>query len=306
MLGVLRRLHRSWRIAALGLQVFRAEPGMMLFPVVSAALSLACAAALYFGVAEPLELTSDRALYQASEMYGQSEAKSAWALIVFLYVLLVSVITTFFTVALSVTALDRVSGRTASLGRAIKRAVSRFGAIVGYGSVCLLFQNALFGGRRFVGRWFLSEFAGSTTDFPRIMATFLVAPVIAAEEGGPWHVIRRSVWLIKSTWSNSRARRAGFTSLFLCGALAMGVFAGVPCLIMLEFELTRPIAHVGFGLIAVVLSVLFVALQALETVYSATMYLYAMTGKVPDEIKDDEVIVGPRRPTSVPSLGGSV
>lgn len=298
-------LCRSWRIAELGLAFFRAQPKMLLFPVLSAILSFGTAVALYCGVAAPLELASDRAFYQASEPFGQSAAKTAWALIAFLYVLLVSVITTFFTVALAVTALDQISGRNASFSRAIKRALSRSGAIVGYGSVVLLFQSVLFGSRGFVGRWFLSEFARSSTSCPRIMATFIVAPVIAAEEGSPWHAIRRIVWLIETTWNSNLARRAGFTLLFLCSALGTGLVAGVPCLILLEFTSTRPIAHVGFALIAIALAGLFLALQALETVYSAAMYHYAMTGKVPDNIADELVIVDPRWPTSVPTLGGS-
>jgi hypothetical protein len=107
--------------------------------------------------------------------------------------------------------------------------------------------------------------------------TFLVVPIIVAENVGPIGAIRRSRALISKTWGQTLIGGASISAIF--GILAVLVaFAGF-------WLATVPLKDSGTTLQAIVVGVAILAAgaigligAALSGIYHASLYRYAMTG----------------------------
>ena len=109
------------------------------------------------------------------------------------------------------------------------------------------------------------------------MLTFLVVPVLAAEQVGPIDAVKRSGTLLRKTWGEQLIGGSGIGVVFGLMTIAVIVLGGI---------LTAVLASISgwlavIGILAIVLAVAAVSLVggALGGIYTASLYRYATTGE---------------------------
>ncbi len=111
------------------------------------------------------------------------------------------------------------------------------------------------------------------------IATYLVAPVLAARDVGPFEAIRESAELVKDTWGENLIGQAGIGAAFRLHHARRGAAAGIG-LVMLAVA-TKSVAAVILAAVIAALAVGITVLvqSALSGIYSAALYRYATTGE---------------------------
>jgi hypothetical protein len=109
------------------------------------------------------------------------------------------------------------------------------------------------------------------------VATFLVVPVLVAEDVGPTEAIKRSGSLLKRTWGE---QVVGNVSLGLIGLLASLAVAGIGALLIGIAASVGSNVAIGGAITVVIILVAIVAVifSALNAIYKAAVYEYAADG----------------------------
>lgn len=115
------------------------------------------------------------------------------------------------------------------------------------------------------------------------IGSFLVVPVMVAENKGPIDAFMESARLFKKTWGEQLISGLGFGLAFLTIALpAFGLF-------MLAFIVPPALAIVFMALAFLAFMLAVLAMTAAETIFRAALYAYASTGQAPDFFNDDDM-----------------
>jgi hypothetical protein len=110
------------------------------------------------------------------------------------------------------------------------------------------------------------------------LATYLVAPVLAAQDVGPFEAIKESAMLLKKTWGENLIGQAGIGVAFgLIWFLIVVCFGGLVVLAGLSQSVAFLITAIALAAIAFAITALVHA--ALAGIYSAALYRYATTGE---------------------------
>jgi hypothetical protein len=260
------RLGRSWRLAKASAAVLRQDKELLVFPLISLAALLVVVAAfaapiIGLGVLDGLRGERLSALHYA---------------IAFLFYFCQYFVIFFFNAALVGAAMIRLDGGTPTVGAGLRIATSKAGTIAGYaliaatvGMVLRMIQERV----GFIGRIIVGLLGVGWT-----IATYLVVPVLVAEEVGPIEAVKESAGLLKKTWGENVIGQVGlgavfglvFLAVMLCGAaLTAGAF------------MTHSIALIVAALVLTLLALGITALvqTALAGIYSAALYRYATTGE---------------------------
>ncbi len=182
---------------------------------------------------------------------------------------LVSFLVIFFNTALAACAQAQFSGQEATVGYGLSKAADRFLPILGWALISttvglilkMIERRASWAGK--IAVWIFGAAWG--------MATYLVLPVLAAEDVGPMEAVRRSAKLLKETWGDQLVAgiRFGWRGLvFFMPCLLLGVLG------MNGYPVFLPIAVAAFILASVVLS-------AARGVFEVALYRYAANGELP-------------------------
>lgn len=191
-----------------------------------------------------------------------------------LYYLTVYSVVIFCNVAVVASVLLRLDGKPGSLGDGFQAAADRLPAIIGYAAIGATVGVLLdYMSRRsgIVGRLLFSGLGVAWS-----LATFLVAPVLAAEGLGPISAIGRSASLLRQTWGEQVVGRAGIGLVFGLFILVLmipliGLFS-----ILVDSQLVAALLVGAAGVVVVaLLSLLATTLQA---IFTASVYRYATTG----------------------------
>ena len=107
------------------------------------------------------------------------------------------------------------------------------------------------------------------------IATFLVVPVLVADDGGPVDAVKHSARLVKKTWGENIIGNAGigivFTMLFL---FVMLLGAGAVVLAVMAKSLALVVVAVAMTILGVALT--FLVQSALHGIYAAALYRFAL------------------------------
>lgn len=259
-----QKFSRSWELVKASFSVIRSDKELLVFPLLSSLAALLIVAT--FAVpAFALRLFED----------GVGPVGAAFG---FLFYLCTYFVTIFFNSALVGAALIRLEGGDPTVADGFAAARSRIGPILGYAAIAatvgMILQALKDKENNFLVRIFASGLGVAWT-----LATFLVVPVLVAENIGPIDALKRSVELLKRTWGENAIGNVGigfaFGLLMFAGIVLAIVLVVASALVSIELA-------IAVGVLAVLALVLLGIVQtALASIYSAALYRYAMAGEAP-------------------------
>ena len=272
------RFSRSFALSKASWRVLRSEPGLFAFPLVGSLVNLVVGAAFVglialVGLAQSTSSTTSGA-------NGYTFAIAGWVLLVLMYVVL-AYITTLFSAALVIGALQGMRGERPTVGGCLR---SAFG-LTRYLLPWALFQATVAGIIRSLSErgGIFGALLGGLVGAAWSVVTFLALPIIVTERVGPIKALKRSGTLLKQTWGENLIGQAG---LGVVGALV--ALPGIALLVVgVLVAGSNPI--LGFSLVAVSFGVFIVValvMSALSGVYRAALYEYATTWQTPAAYTD--------------------
>jgi hypothetical protein len=261
---------RSWTMVKASARVLRSDKELLLFPVLSA-LALMLITASF---AVPFFLTGSYESLSHGEGVGSKILSYG---LLFLFYLVQNFVVFYCNTALVGAALIRLRGGDPTLRDGFRVAHARVGTIFGYALISATVGMVL---RMIAERVpFAARIIIALIGTAWSIATYLVIPVLAAEDIGPVDSVKRSARLLKQTWGEQ-----------LVGSFSIGAVFILPMLLLIAVlvgGIVIALQQAALGLLLVALAVLaLIALAvvqaALSSIYSAVVYRYATTGEAPD------------------------
>jgi hypothetical protein len=184
----------------------------------------------------------------------------------------------FFNTALVGAAMIRLDGGDPTVADGLAIARRKIVPIIGYAAIAAtvgMILRALEERAGFIGRIVIGLIGAAWS-----IATFMVVPVLVAQDIGPIDAVKESAGLLKRTWGENLIGNGGIGVAFGLITLAV-MLVGIVLTVMSAANHLVPLAIV-FGA-ATVLAVLMLALvqAALAGIYSAALYRYATVGQAP-------------------------
>lgn len=280
------KLSRGWHMAKASGRVLASEPDLVILPILMLAGVAGLIPAIYFGVVEPLGLQG-AFIDDGSEGSENGSLGLAHFLLVFLFYLGLSFVLTFFNVALVGAALNRLRGERGGIVRGIATAVRKIWPIMGYAALLAVLTMVL---RYLRNRGGIGGAIGAgAISMATGIATFLVAPAIAAEKVNTFSAIRRSVDLMRKTWGESIVGTASIGLVFMLAILALILTAAVAGIAFLTEDGYGPVGIAVLGSIGVAFLCVLAMWMTLTGIYQASVYLYAVDGTVPEVFAHEEI-----------------
>ena len=256
----------SWR-------VLMKDKELIFFPIM-AGIGLLIALGIFFAIAsatgslDRLNALTDGSTQQAA---AENETEPIDIVLVVLMFFSAYFITIFFNAALISAALERLRGGDPDVSSGLRHAFAHIHTIIAWAAIAAtvgLILQILKSRNNGFTRFFI-EMIGGVWEF----MTFFVVPVLVSEGVGPIEAIKRSAGLVRKTWGRQITSNFGFMLVYLI-AIVIGV---VPALIF--FAIT-PVLGIIVGVVTI--STAFGTVQALEGIFKAALYEYAM-GEQPAE-----------------------
>ncbi len=262
------RVSRSFELVKASASVLGADKELLLFPVVSALLSIV----VLVSFAVPMFLAG---VFDATAL-RDSGFPLAGYLIGFLFYVVQYTVIFFCNTALVGAALIRLRGGDPTLADGFRIATSRLGVIVGYAIVAATVGMVLRAISERVG--LVGKLVVGLLGFAWNVATYLVVPVLAVEDVGPIEAIQRSAAYLKKTWGEQIIGNLGMGTAF--GLITLGTLAGGALLFIgaVATESVPLMITVGVLLVVLLLAIALVS-SALSGVYTAAVYRYAAEGQ---------------------------
>jgi hypothetical protein len=261
------RLSNSWSLVKASGAVLRADKELMVFPIVSAALSVVVL--LTFALPAFLAGVFD------SRTIGESGFPVAGYVIGFLFYVVQYFAIFFCNTALVGAALIRLRGGDPTVGDGFRIAASRLPAILGYALLAATVGMILRALSKRAG-W-LGRIVVSLVGLAWNLATYLVVPVLAVENVGPIEAVKRSAGYLRKTWGEQIVGNLGMGAVF--GLMSFGTVAGgVLLLIVAAAAESAALAILVVVLVALALLAIALVSSALHGVYAAAVYRYAAEG----------------------------
>lgn len=261
------KFSRSWDLVKASASVLRSDKELMLFPVISGAVTLVVLATF---------LLPAFALRIFADGFGLGGVVFG-----FLFYFVQYAVMIFFNCALVGAAMIRLDGGDPTLADGLNAAKARIPAILGYAAIAATVGVLLQGLKQKDN--FLVRLMGSVLGAAWTLATFLVVPVLVSRDIGPIDALKQSVALLKRTWGENAVGQVGIGAAF--GVITTAVA-------IVGFGLAVLAAQVSFALAIVVgalalLAVLLVGVYqaALSGIYSAALYRYAVSHETPDAFR---------------------
>lgn len=270
------RLKSSWALLKASAAVLRADKHLIVFPIISAIASLFVSAAFFvpaalYAYSHHLFNVSENASRHSNEINMQLHSPLGYMAMFTFYVVQYTIVF-FANTALVGAALIRLRGGQPTVGAGFALAASRMSAILGYAlisSTVGMVIRAISERTGFVGRMGMGLFGLAWN-----VATYLVAPVLIAENVGPIEAIKRSANLLKRTWGEQIIGNAGLGTAFgLIVLLVIMLF--VPLFIGAASMESAPLIITLVVLFVLAFTALLLIQAALTGIYTAAIYLYA-------------------------------
>jgi hypothetical protein len=260
-------LSNSWSLVRASAAVLSADKELMVFPAISAVLSVLVL--ITFAVPSVLAGFFD------STVIANSGFPVAGYIVAFLFYVVQYFVIFFCNTALVGAALIRLRGGDPTVGDGFRLAASRVVPILGYAVIAAtvgVILRALSKRSGLIGKLVIS-LVGLAWN----LATFLVVPVLAAEDVGPMDAVKRSAAYLKKTWGEQIVGTAGIGAVF--GLISFGaVLAGFALFIAAAATQSAPLMiGVAAGFILTLVALGLVS-STLSGIYAAAVYRYAAEG----------------------------
>lgn len=262
------RIGRGWQLAKMSLRIVRKDKEILLFPFLSAVVTLTILASFFVGMLFAMD-------FGAGDFEGFSWAFFAFWVAFYLVSFFVAV---FFNVAVIGCATIRMNGGDPTVrdglriaGENIKYILmwTLFAATIGVILRAILEKAGILG-----------KFVVGALGVAFTIAAYFAVPVFVYEKLGPWKALKRSVSLFKNTWGEAIAGNLGLGIVFFLLALA-----GLLPIVAGAYLMTFWSVVIGFGIAVIYWIVLALVYSAAQSVLVAALYRYATTGKISEEFE---------------------
>ena len=258
------KFSRSWALMKASAAVLRADKELLWFPVISSIAAMIVGAT--FVVPSVLGGLFDGGLGPVSIAVG------------FVFYVCQFTVIFFFNSALVGAALVRLEGGDPTVADGLRIARARFGAIVGYAVIAAvvgLLIKALEERSEWLGSLVARLLGAAWT-----VSTFLVVPVLVAQNVGPIDAIKESFNLLKKSWGENLIGSAGLGLAFGLIMTAV-VLVGVGAVVAAALLSGTVAAFVVGGLFVALIIALAATQAALAGIYQAAVYRFAVDGRAP-------------------------
>jgi len=265
---VFEKLSNSWQLVKASAAVLQADKELLLFPIISAVLSMLVVVTFAVPAILAGALTS-------GSFDGTGVPAVGYAAVLLFYVVQYFVIF-FCNTALVGAALIRLRGGDPTVADGFRIAASRVGPILGYALIAATVGMVLRAISERSG--LLGRLVVGLVGFAWNLATFLVVPVLVVEDVGPIEAVQRSASYLRKTWGEQIAGNIGMGLVF--GLISLGTLAaGV--VLLLAAAATESAAIIIFVALCLLFALVAIALisSALSGVYAAAVYRYAADGE---------------------------
>jgi hypothetical protein len=261
------RLSNSWQLVKASAAVLEADRELLLFPVISSLLSVLVV--LTFAV--PAFLSG--AFTPGPD--GRISVPAEGYLVGFLFYVVQYFVIFFCNTALVGAAMIRLRGGDPTVGDGFRIAASRTGDILGYAIIAATVGIVLRSISERSG--VLGRLVVSAVGLAWSLATYLVVPVLVAEDVGPIEAVQQSAAYLKKTWGEQIAGNVGMGMVF--GLISLGTIA-LGALVFAAAMTLQSSALAIVAVVGVVLALVAIGLvgSALGGIYAAAVYRYAAEG----------------------------
>ena len=277
---MLTRLSNSWELVKASAAVLRADKELVVFPIISTIGVLLVTISfilpmIFAGVLDSL----------ISGEAGNINILSF--IIAFLFYLAQYFVIIFANAALVSAAMIRLRGGDPTVGDGFRIAFDHFGSIFGYALIASTVGTILNSLARRSNT--LGRIAVSLIGLAWNLATFLVVPVLVAEEVGPFEAVKRSALLLKKTWGEQIVGNLSIGGVFGLLTFVVIVLIVAPSLYLMV-TINNPVILVVMAILLVVSLVLIGLVNStLSGIYAAAVYRFAAEGETGGYFKPELV-----------------
>lgn len=260
---------RSWALMKSSANILRQDKELMLFPLFAGLASLVVVASFAWPIIAMIGT-------HHADFEGQRRSVSPlFMLVSFAFYFVQYTVVIFFNTALASAALIRLDGGDPTLADGLRVAMGKITNILGYALIAATVGMILRALQERLG--FVGRIVAGVLGFGWTVATFLVVPVLAAQDVGPVDAVKRSTSLLKRTWGENLIGSAGIG--FAGGILTLCLFA-VSGLLFFGAVATGSFAlMLAVGIVGVIALIALTLFQsAMHGVYSAALYRFAEEG----------------------------
>jgi hypothetical protein len=261
------RLSRSWELVKFSADVLSKDKELLVFPLLSSIAGLLVMASFF-----PLLLVPE---YVGTAEQAQQVTEQIDMVALFLLYLVEYFVMFFFNAALVAAALERINGGDPTVASGFRAVLPKIGVIFFYSLIAATVGMALRAiGER--GGMFGRILAGITGMF-WTLASFLAVPVLVSRNVGPVDALKESFELMKRTWGENMIANAGLGVVFfliylvvllpMLGLISMAASYGTEAVVTLV------------AIFAVLLVIIGMIQAALQGIFSAALYHYAVDGE---------------------------
>lgn len=276
---------RSWQLVKASWAVLQADKELIWFPIISGITVL---------IISIVMLVPGIIFFVSVNLSGASEstAQILGFVALFIFYLVTYTITIYFNTGLVGAAMIRLDGGDPTVSDGFRIANEHFGKILTYAAISATIGMIL---RAIQERGFLGRIVAGLFGMAWNLATFLVIPILVAQDLSAWESIKHSTNLLKRTWGEQITGNFSIGGVFMLFYLLL-IFGGI-FLIGALASATQSVAFVGIlvALFVFLLIALGIIQGALSGIFQAALYRYAETGTAPDNF-DIEVIQGAFKP----------
>ena len=257
----MEQLGRTWDLLKSCFAILRSDTELLLFPVVSALVSLVVLAIFTL----PL-------IFAGFFDHGFNPIT---LIIYFLFYLCQSMVLFYFNAGLVGSALIRLGGGNPTFGDGIRIASAHVKPILGYAAVAATVGVLLRTGRKRGLNKTLGKMAGMAWN----VATTLVIPLIVSRPIGALDAIAESTTLLKKTWGENVIGTVGIWAGFKAITY---IYVAVSVVVVIACIQASGILAGTIGIIALLgLMTLIIVKSAISAIYTAVLYHYATEGHAP-------------------------
>lgn len=269
----------SWQLLKASFNVLRSDKQLIVFPIVSMIGSLIVIATF------AVPMLASGILSQLGEGRSSNSAQVVAFIVAFLFYVVMYTVIIFCNTALVGAVMMRLKGEEPSLRAGFNIAFARLGSIVGYAVLSatvgmILRTIAQRGG--IVGR-----IVASLIGFAWSVATFLVVPILVVENVDPIEAIKRSTKMLRQTWGEQLV--GNFSLSLASGLIFFAVILVVFVPLMIVAVSLKSAVLIGVGIVLFVVAAIAMSLltSALQGIYVAAVYNYAVTGSTGGMFSDN-------------------
>jgi len=267
------KIARTWSLMSECWQVLRQDKSLLVFPLISGI----CCLLLLASFAIPIYSTG---AWEPPGHDASTQREVAYYGTLFAFYVGNYFIVVFFNAAIVASAAIRLGGGNPTIADGLRAAISRLPVIAGWALVSAtvgLILRIIEDRSEKVG-----QFVAGLLGMAWTVVSFLVVPVLVAENKNPIAALKESTTLLKKTWGEQLVSNFSFGTIFFL--LAIPAFA----LIILGFLAGSTVALIAcVGSAVVYLLVLALVQSALQAIFQTALYLYARDGQVPGGFRAD-------------------